>query len=74
MYRTMASTMVPDVADRPDVFPTERLQANGMAEPGLRARLRRIDNRRNALTVVMVWLWVASSSVAPCGSTSGGAT
>jgi len=57
--RLVASTMVPDVADRPDVFPTERLQANGMAVPELRARLRLIDNRRNALTVVMVWVWVA---------------
>ncbi|HXZ62590.1 MAG TPA: fatty acid desaturase family protein [Acidimicrobiales bacterium] len=57
--RVVASTIVPSGADRPDVFPTERLQANGMAIPELRARLRRIDNRRNALTVVMAWAWVA---------------
>src|SRR6516162_2905606 len=53
------STMVPDVADRPDVLPTERLQANGMAIPPLRADLRRIDNVRNAISVAMVWFWVA---------------
>jgi fatty acid desaturase len=51
--------MVPDVAGRPDVFPTDRLQANGMAVPALRSRLRHIDDRRNALTVASVWLWVA---------------
>ena len=55
----MAATMVPDVTDRPDVLPSERLLANGMAMPGLRADLRRIDNRRNALSVVAVWFWVA---------------
>ena len=32
--------MVTDVADRPDVLPTDRLQANGMARPELRADLR----------------------------------
>jgi fatty acid desaturase len=55
----MASTMVPDAAARPEVLPTERLLANGMAVPPLRAELRRIDNRRNALTVAAVWFWVA---------------
>ncbi len=47
----MAATMVPDAADRPDVLPSERLLANGMAIPGLRGDLRRIDNGRNALSV-----------------------
>lgn len=51
--------MVPDNALRPDVLPTERLQANGMAVPPLRTELRRIDNRRNALSVGMVWFWAA---------------
>ena len=50
----MTSTMVADPAARPDVFPTDRLQANGMARPELRADLRRIDDRRNALTVASV--------------------
>ena len=55
----MASTMVPDAADRPDVLPSERLLPNGMAIPALRADLRRIDNARNALSVAAVWFWVA---------------
>ena len=55
----MASTMVPDVADRPDVLPSERLLANGMAIPALRAELRHIDNVRNAISVAAVWFWVA---------------
>jgi len=50
--------MVADEAARPDVLPTERLQANGMARPELRADLRRIDDGRNALTVAGVWAWV----------------
>ncbi len=55
----MASTMVPEVADRPDVLPSERLLANGMAIPALRKDLRRIDNLRNAISVAAVWFWVA---------------
>ena len=55
----MATTMVPPAADRPDVLPSERLQANGMAIPALRGDLRRIANGRNALSVFMVWFWVA---------------
>lgn len=55
----MATTMVADEAARPDVLPTERLQANGMARPPLRADLRRIDDGRNAVTVAGLWVWVA---------------
>jgi fatty acid desaturase len=55
----MATTMVADKAARPDVLPTERLQANGMARPPLRADLRRIDDGRNAVTVAGLWVWVA---------------
>ena len=55
----MASTIVPEAADRPDVLPSERLLANGMAIPALRADLRRIDNVRNAISVAAVWFWVA---------------
>jgi len=51
----MAATMVPDAADRPGVLPTDRLLGNGMAMPALRVDLRRIDNTRNALSVVAVW-------------------
>jgi len=51
--------MVADAAARPDVLPTDRLLVNGMARPELRAELRRIDDHRNAVTVVTVWLEVA---------------
>jgi len=51
--------MVADAAARPEVLPTDRLQANGMARPELRADLRRIADGRNAVTVTSVWLWVA---------------
>ena len=51
--------MVPEVADRPDVLPSERLLANGMAVPALRKDLRHIDNVRNAVSVATVWFWVA---------------
>ena len=66
---------MPEAADRPDVLPSERLLANGMAIPALRADLRRIDNLRNAISVASgLVLGGAASSAAPCGSTSGGAT
>jgi fatty acid desaturase len=54
----MATTMVPDLAVRPEVLPSERLLANGMAVPEIRPALRRIPNLRNAISVVMVWFWV----------------
>jgi fatty acid desaturase len=44
---------------RPDVLPSERLLANGVAIPAVRAELRRIPDRRNAISVAMVWVWVA---------------
>lgn len=47
----MASTMVPGDALLPDVLPTERLNERAMATNPLRDELRRIDNRRNVLTV-----------------------
>src|ERR1700722_985754 len=54
----MATTMVPDLSARPDVLPTERLLANGIAVPAIRPALRHIDNLRNALTVLSVWSYV----------------
>jgi fatty acid desaturase len=45
----------------PDVLPTDRLQANGMAIPELRADLRRIPNARNAFT--LAWLWAETIAV-----------
>ena len=55
----MAITMVAGKADRPDIFPTDRLQESGKAIPALRTELRHIDDRRNAVTVMSIWLWVA---------------
>jgi fatty acid desaturase len=44
---------------RPEVLPSTRLLANGLAIPAVRAELRRIPDRRNAVSVLMVWVWVA---------------
>jgi fatty acid desaturase len=56
----MAATMVPDSSLRPAVLPTDRLLENGMAVPAIRPALRRISNRRNALTVASVWCAVVA--------------
>ena len=56
----MASTIVPDVTARPAVLPTDRLLGNGMCRPELRRDLRRIDDKRNTLTVVGLWACVAA--------------
>jgi len=58
--KVMTATMVPDLSARPDVLPSERLLANGMAIPAVRAELRQIDNTRNALTVLSVWVYVGA--------------
>jgi len=47
--------MAPPAHARPDVLPTERLNARGMPQPFLRDELRRIPNLRNAGNVVSVW-------------------
>jgi fatty acid desaturase len=52
--------MVPDARVRPDVLPTDRLLQSGKCVPGLRGELRRIDDRRNALSVVGLWAAVAA--------------
>ncbi|MFN0025732.1 MAG: fatty acid desaturase family protein [Acidimicrobiales bacterium] len=44
--------MVPPASLLPDVLPTERLNRRAMAQPPLRAELRRIRNGRSALAVV----------------------
>ncbi|HEX3946478.1 MAG TPA: fatty acid desaturase [Acidimicrobiales bacterium] len=56
----MTPTMVPDPSVRPAVLPTDRLQANGMCVAELRPALRRIDDRRNALSVLALWLSVVA--------------
>jgi len=52
----VATTVVPAPSARPDVLPTARLLENGMCRPELRRDLRRIDDRRNAMSVVSLWL------------------
>jgi fatty acid desaturase len=49
------STMLPPEELLTDVLPTDRLTATGMAVPELRTELRRIDDLRNAGTVVATW-------------------
>ena len=47
--------MVPPASALPDVLPTDRLSATGMALPGVREPLRRIASWRNAVTVTVLW-------------------
>jgi fatty acid desaturase len=54
----MVATMVPDDRLLTQVLPTDRLLKNGMCGPELRPALRRIQNGRNALTVVSLWSFV----------------
>ena len=49
---TAVRSMVPAADLLPDVLPTERLNARGMATRELRDQLRRISNGRNVLTVL----------------------
>ena len=52
----MAATLVPTAELLPHVLPTDRLNERGMAKRELRDELRRIDNVRNAFTVLGAWL------------------
>ena len=52
LHTSPAHTMAPAVEDLPDVLPTDRLNARGMATPAWRDELRRIPNVRNGFTVV----------------------
>src|SRR3546814_20044728 len=49
------TTMVPSADVLPDVLPTERLTATGMAAPELRAELRKIADVRNVGSVLLTW-------------------
>src|SRR3546814_11133387 len=51
--------MVPSEDVLPDVLPTERLTATGMAAPELRAELRKIDDVRNVGSVLLTWAHAA---------------
>jgi len=55
----MTIDLVPPAQFLPEVLPSERLLGNGMAIPELRARYRKIDNRRNVRALLMVWAWTA---------------
>src|SRR5690242_20723852 len=52
--------MVPPAAALPDVLPTDRLSATGMALPAVREPLRRIASWRNAVTVAVLWAVIAA--------------
>jgi fatty acid desaturase len=56
--------LVPSATALPEVLPSERLLANGMAIPELRAKYREIDNVRNVRAVVMVWFWTLALAFA----------
>src|SRR3546814_18409465 len=49
------TTMVPSEDVLPDVLPTERLTATGMAATELRAELRKIDDVRNVGSEILTW-------------------
>ena len=56
----MSIDLVPSPSELPDVLPSERLLANGMAIPELRRHFRTIENWRNIRAVIVVWLWTGS--------------
>ena len=63
--------MVPSEDELPDVLPTDRLTASGMAVPELRTDLRRIANVRNVGSVLLTWAQALGHDRAqPCGSTT----
>ena len=49
------TTVVPSDAVLTDVLPTDRLTANGMPVPEVRAELRKIDDLRNVGSVLLTW-------------------
>src|SRR3546814_10966230 len=53
------TTMVPSEDVLPDVLPTERLTATGMAAPDLRAELRKIDDVRDVGRLLLTWAHAA---------------
>ena len=49
---------------RPQILPTDRLLPSGKAVAQLRSELRRIPNRKNAISVAMVFVWTTVICVA----------
>ena len=58
--------MVPPASALPSVLPTERLGPTGRPLPPIRAELRRIDDRRNGLTVAAALIQSLGVVVAAC--------
>lgn len=54
------TSLVPPLESLPQVLPTDRLWANGMLRPELRADIRRIPNLRNVWAVASTWAWLAA--------------
>ena len=54
----MVDTLIPPPEARPDVLPSAELLANGMLRPDRRRAMRAINDRRNALSVLGLWLSV----------------
>jgi fatty acid desaturase len=52
--------VVPDASVLTQVLPSDRLLANGVLRPELRAEMRRIPNARNVLAVVATWFWLVA--------------
>jgi fatty acid desaturase len=55
------TTVVPGDELLPDVLPTDRLTVSAMPVPEVRAQLRKIDDLRNAGSVVLCWLHAAAT-------------
>ena len=54
-------SLVPSEDLLPDVLPTERLTVSGKPVPAIRSELRRIDNARNAGSVILCWVHAAAT-------------
>ena len=60
----MSIDLVPSLSELPNVLPSERLLANGMAIPELRRNFRKIENWRNVRAVTFAWLWTGALAFA----------
>jgi fatty acid desaturase len=58
---TTTGSLAPTPEELPDVLPTERLFGSGKAKPGVHPNLRTIDDRRNTITVVAVYVQTVGS-------------
>ena len=65
-----SASMVPHERVLPDVLPTDRLGPTGMPVPELRAALRRIDDVRNAGSVLLCWAQAVGTIAATVAAAS----